>query len=395
MKQINIAIVGAGITGLTAALALSKKGFSQVRVFERAEVLSEAGAGIQLGPNAVRELGKLGLAETLEAVSDSCQWGELRQGSDNRFLAKLPFSEHSKRAYGAPCYQILRTDLQHLLHQQVLAAGVTIEVGRQLTSCQQKPYSTELYFADGRTEVVDLMIAADGIDSVVTRQWFPDSPLSYAGLACWRTLIDSQILPGQGWQRVRLWIGEGRHLISYPVANSSKLNIVALKSLPHWSGSSRIQASHVNDWLAAFEGFCPEVMDMIAQVEQTSLWGLFERPHLPSWHSGHAVLLGDAAHPMLPSLAQAAAQGIEDAACLAELLSRLQTPVEIEDCLARFYSTRIRRVQAVQSSARWNLNYFHQQNGVLSSVRNLLMRAGGPLTTKIIASRYHWLYRAR
>lgn len=385
----KIAIVGAGLSGLTAALALHKYGQKNIQVFERASEPSEAGAGIQLAPNAVRLLHMLGLSGEIAKIAHCSDYGELRRARDNRRLATLPYSGYFRKRYGVPAYHLLRSDLHRLLVDAVRHAQIRLNTGKTLLESRHQGQGVELSFADGSVHEADLVIAADGVGSVLSEQIFPGHSPRYSGAACWRGLINQV---DSGVDRVTVWVDQDRHLVAYPVGHSSQVNLVATIKKPQWDDQERVVASSREDWTSAFEGCCPEVLSLIEQAPESRLWGLFEQRDLPAWYHGCQVLIGDAAHAMLPNLAQGAAQGMEDGFMLAQLLAGARSVCDIEAGLASFYEKRRERVKRVQEGARWNLAFFHQPRGVATALRDGLMRLGGPLTTGIIARKYHWLY---
>ena len=392
MKNAGIAIVGAGISGLSVALALSQRGFANIELFERANSPGEVGAGIQLGPNAVRSLHKLGLGEPLAKSSDSSAWGAMREGETNRLLARLPLSEYSQKVYGVPSYQILRSDLHALLLAQVSRLGIALHTGRGVVGSDHHNGKAELNFSDGNAIRAGLVIGADGVNSTLASQMYPDYPVYFSGFACWRATIDQQAVVEAPGNSVSVWTGSGKHLIAYPVAGSTRLNLVGVTARENWNFPAQIQPSGAGEWQKEYADWAPEVLALIRRAGDVQLRGLFERPRLPAWGRDNCILIGDAAHPMLPSLAQGAAQGIEDALLLAELLSRTQGE-GFAEIGHKFYRLRRGRVERVQESARWNIRYFHRPGSVFRTCRNLAMRAAGPIATRLIARRYHWLYR--
>lgn len=401
LQDLQITIIGAGIAGLSAALALKQKGFSHVHILERAESLSEIGAGLQLGPNAVRALACLGLGDQLKLVSNSCPLGEIHSGEVNKntYLGDLPLSEHSLTAYGQPCYQLLRSDLQRILYKAVTDAGVDIQLNSDVEAIEFSDDLANIAFSDGTKRSSELVVVADGIGSKISAQIFPNQALTYSGFACWRGLIDREKL-GDDWvDQVRVYTGEDRHLVAYPVANSTKLNLVATTKHPSWSFDKRARSSSTEEWLNAYSGWSDEVLDLISKVDEPQLWALYERQSLPSWSVSRAIVIGDAAHPMLPSLAQGAAQAIEDSIEFAEILGASQAekqqfndPNYRDSLLAKLYQRRHQRVSRVQKASQWNLNYFHQPAGLYRAIRNRAMKIAGPIASRLISSRYDWLY---
>ena len=388
----KIAIAGAGISGLTAALALHEKGEKEIQLYERAARLGEIGAGIQLAPNAVRLLHQLGLGDSLVKIAHSTGEGELRRAGDNQLLANLPSSEYFLKHYGLPAYQVLRTDLHALLLNALEDRQIEIQLDKELVETQQNNCEVQLGFADGTKTNADILIGADGVGSKLSAQMFPEQPPLYAGVACWRALLDGEKTGLPPVEKLTVWADGGRHLVAYPVGRSSLLNLVAVIKKDHWKYPHRVAPSSKGQWLKSFEGCCEQVSALIEHAPESDLWGFFEQRGLPAWHKGNQVLIGDAAHAMLPNLAQGAAQSMEDAMVLAEILSEVNESAEIEVALTKFYLRRRDRVSRVQKGARWNLDFFHQSGSLKTALRDGLMRVGGPLTTSMIARKYHWLY---
>lgn len=388
----KIAIVGAGISGLTAALALYEQGLKDVQIYERAAKLTEMGAGIQLAPNAVRLLYQLGLASRLESVAQRAAFGELRRAIDNRVLAVLPYADYFQRHYGLPCFQLLRTELHELLLAAVQERQIAVHLDRELLETRQPDQKVKAFFSDGSEQTVDLLIGADGVSSALAAQIFPGQPPRYSGFACWRALIDQKNTGSQPVNQVTVWAAQDRHLVAYPAGPAKQLNLVATIRHEQWQYSGRVAPSEKEAWLRAFDGCCEDVFALIECAPPSDLWGFFEQKNLPCWHKGHQVLIGDAAHAMLPNLAQGAAQGMEDGVVLARLLAEAPYPSGIESTLTSFYRQRRSRIKKVQDGARWNLNFFHRQKSPLTAFRDNLMRLGGPLTTELIGRKYHWLY---
>ncbi len=388
----KIVIAGAGISGLTAALALYEKGEKEIQLFERATELREVGAGIQLAPNAVRLLHQLGLGGPLAQIAQSTGKGELRRAGDNQLLASLPSSEYFLKHYGLPAYQVLRADLHALLLSALEDRQIEIQLGKELAETRQYDHKVQLGFADGSKTDADVLIGADGVGSILSAQMFPKQPPLYSGVACWRALLDQEKTRLTTVEKVTVWTDEGRHLVAYPVGRSSLLNLVAVIRKDHWEYPHRVAPSSKAQWLKSFEGCCEQVSALIEHSPESDLWGFFEQRCLPEWHKGNQVLIGDAAHAMLPNLAQGAAQGMEDAMVLAEVLTGVSEPSEIETALTKFYMRRRDRVSRVQKGAQWNLDFFHQSGSPTTTLRDGLMRMGGSLTTMMIARKYHWLY---
>ena len=363
----DAAVIGAGIGGLTAALTLARAGL-RVRVFEQSPALREVGAGIQLAPNATRILHRLGLAEALARVAVRPSCSEVRRWDDGRVLWSQPLGAVIEERFGAPYYHLYRPDLLAVL-VAALPPGV-LHLDRRVSGLTEDPDGVAIAFADGSAARADVVLGADGIYSTVRAALFgPESP-RFSGSTAYRGLVPVERLahldlPRQGYA----WLGPDRHFVHYYVAGARLMNFVAICPAGEWRLESWSARGRVADALAEFAGLHPTVREIIGAVDETYRWALYDREPLPRWSVGRVTLMGDAAHPMLPFLAQGACQAIEDAATLARLLRDADASA-IPERLARYEALRKPRATQVQQGSFENATTYHLPDGPAQEARD-------------------------
>jgi salicylate hydroxylase len=391
----TIFVAGAGIGGLTAALALAARGF-RVVVLEKAERLEEVGAGLQLSPNASSVLIGLGLKERLAlraVMPEAISIMSARAGGE---IVRLPLGEAASLRAGAPYWVIHRADLQRALQAQVddhpdidLRLGCQFEDAavhaKGLTVVQRK--------ANGRQQDLALaLIGADGIWSTVRQHLFPDVQPQFSGLIAWRGTLEATQLPREYTsRRVQLWMGPSAHLVTYPISGARQINVVAIVpgtwNRPGWSAQGDTlelkNAFDLSRWPGA-------ARMMINAVDSWRKWALFTLPEGGEWSSGAIALLGDATHAMLPFAAQGAGMAVEDAAVLAKALSEgpTDTAAGVAAALKRYARLRRGRVARVQRAARSSGRIYHL-TGPAAFARDLTIRALGP---ERMLARQNWIY---
>jgi salicylate hydroxylase len=339
-------VVGGGIGGIAAAVALARAGID-VEVHEQAQQLAEVGAGVSLAPNGLRMLERLGVSEGIRRVGVRYAASELRL-PDGRAVRHEPY----RFAMAGQNVGIHRADLLALLAGQLPLGAV--RTGHRCTSFSQDEGSATVSFADGSTATADVVIGADGIHSVL--QGFVVAPAKpvYSGVVAYRGLVPRlQEYPAG---TIRMWMGEGRHFLVFPVRAGLLLNYVGFVSSDtavreSWSASGDPAA------LAAhFAGWDPVIGQVIAAISGPGgsgfQWGMYDRVPLPRWSSGRLTLLGDAAHPMLPHLGQGVNQALEDAVALATLLGASTSPTGVPHALAAYEGLRRDRTARVQLGSR-------------------------------------------
>jgi len=392
----TIVIAGAGIGGLTAALALAAKGF-RIVLLEKAERLEEAGAGLQLSPNASRVLIGLGLLPRLAphlTTPDAVGIISVRRG---REVTRLPLGAGQGRD-SAPYWLIHRADLQAaLLAQASDHPDIELRLGCALEDFATHRNGVTVSYRRGterENDVALALIGADGVWSSVRQQLFPDVQPTFSGLIAWRGTIDARALPEElRPQHVQLWMGPKAHLVAYPMSAGRQVNMVAIMpgtaSEPGWSAPG--DAAEIDRHFAAAR-WPATARTMIGAVGNWRRWALFTLPDGGAWHraaQGPVALLGDAAHAMLPFAAQGAGMAIEDAAVLAQCCGEcIDDPARLPAALSRYATLRQARVRRVQRTARQSGKIYHLR-GSMALARDLAMGALGPGR---LQARQDWIY---
>jgi 2-polyprenyl-6-methoxyphenol hydroxylase-like FAD-dependent oxidoreductase len=388
----TIVVAGAGIGGLTASLALAAQGF-RVVVLEKAERLEEAGAGLQLSPNASRVLIELGLQPRLARaiVPEGISIMSARGGGE---ICRLPLGEAASLRAGAPYWVVHRADLQAALAAAVNDnPDIELRLGCQFEDAAAHAKGLTVVQRSGNTrhqELATALIGADGIWSTVRQHLFPEVQPQFSGLIAWRGTLDATQLPREYTsRRVQLWMGPNGHLVAYPISAARLINVVAVVpgtwNRPGWSAPG--QGSEIKNAFASYRWPAPARM-MISAVEDWRKWALFTVPEGGQWSDGLIALLGDAVHAMLPFAAQGAGMAIEDAAVLARCLSESESPATVPAALKRYGRLRRARVVRIQRTARRNGTIYHL-SGPAALARDWFIRAIGP---QRLLARQDWIY---
>lgn len=391
----TIFVAGAGIGGLTASLALAGQGF-RVIVLEKAERLEEAGAGLQLSPNASRVLIDLGLQPRLAAralIPDAISLMSARSGGE---VARMPLGEAATFRAGAPYWVVHRADLQAALQAHVNDnPDIDLRLGCQFEDVAAHAKGLTVVQRSGMTRQQELALAlvgADGIWSTVRHQLFPKVQPQFSGLIAWRGTLEATQLPREYTsRRVQLWMGPDAHLVAYPISGGSRINVVAVVpdtwNRPGWSTPG--EATEIKNAFAS-PGWPGPARMMIGAVDGWRKWALFTIPDGCEWTGGAVALLGDAVHAMLPFAAQGAGMAIEDAAVLAKCLGEGvgENATGIPAALKRYARLRDSRVSRVQRTARQAGRIYHL-TGPMAFARDLAIKAMGP---RRMLARQDWIY---
>jgi salicylate hydroxylase len=362
---LRIAVIGGGIGGLTAAVALSQAGF-EVDVYEQAPELTEVGGGINMAPNATRVLRQLGLVEGLDREGVRPLGTHQRRWQDGRTLQRAPLNPRCEQLYGAPHMTIHRADLL-----AVIAAAFPAErvhLGHRMVGVTEQGDSVEARFDNGSAVTADVVVGADGIHSTVSAALFGEEDPAFAGCVAYRGLVPVERIAGLGLELGnQSWVGPGGHFVHYFVSRARLLNFVGWTEHDEWNREDWTDRATIARALAAFKDWHEEVRTIIAAAETCFIWALFDREPLPRWSIGRVTLLGDACHPMYPFMGQGAAMAIEDGAALAACLSAVADPA---DALQQYERLRLPRVILLQAMSRANKIRFHMPDGLAQRTRD-------------------------
>ena len=381
----KIAIIGGGIGGLSAALHLLKAGLD-VHVYEQAASIGEIGAGIQISPNASRLLIRLGLKPALDRAGVRPLAIHQRRWDDGRTLQRAPLGAEVEAAFGAPYYHLHRGDLAELLGAAVPAER--LHLSHRLVGLEPKGERIVARFENGVSIEPDLLVGADGIHSQVRHLTFGPEKPRFTGCVAWRGLVPAERINHLGIEVAsHNWMGPDGHCVHYWVAAGRLMNVVCVVEHGTWTSKSWTDKGDVAEVLARYDGWHPIVRGLIKAFPETFIWALHDRLSLPRWSDGRVTLLGDACHPMLPMMAQGAAQSIEDGAAFAALLTAM--PGDVPGALAHYEALRKPRATRLQEASATNRTRFHLPDGPEQQKRDEAMATSGDRSIANIG----WLYR--
>ena len=363
----HVLIVGAGIAGLTAAIALRHKGIDAT-IIEQAPQLSEIGAGIQIASNGSVVLRELGLEQAVAAKSVIPKSFDMRDIRNGKLLYVSPLGEEGARRWGAPLYNIHRADLIEILADALPSESVRL--GVHCTGFSQDDKGVTVHVEDGDDLHGHVLIAADGIHSVIRKQLFGEDDVHFSNILMWRALIPAEKLEGIDLdERGNYWFGPGRTLITYWIRPKKLYSILASVPSGEVHRESWTESGDIDELRASFADLEPRAQAMMDQIDTAFLTGMFYRDPIDRWTDRRVTLMGDAAHPMVPFLAQGACQGIEDAWVLATMLEHYGED-NLETALEEYEQRRRPRTTRVQSGARAMVKLVHESEPERIKARN-------------------------
>lgn len=383
----RVLIAGGGIGGLVAALSLLRHGID-VDVYEQATELKEVGAGVQLAANGTRVLYALGLGDELKALSCEAQGKEIRHWQTGETWKLFDLGPVSIERYGFPYFTVYRPDLLGVLANAVRRLKPdAIHLGARCTGLTQDRDSVQLEWEGGKTRG-DALIGADGVHSRVRQGLFgPDKP-SFTGVIAWRGIVPMEKLPRHMARMVGSnWVGPGGHIVHYPLRAGRLMNFVGALERSDWKVESWSAQGTQDELAADFRGWHEDIQSFIAQIETPYKWALMVRAPLERWTVGRVTLLGDAAHSMLPFMAQGAIMAIEDGYVLARCLGQFDVPTALQ----RYERARIDRTRRTVEGSAANIQRFHNRSlADPEEGRRFIEREWA---SQRIADRYEWLFR--
>lgn len=376
----EVTVLGAGIAGLATARALAMRG-AKVRVLEQAPEITEVGAGLQISPNGAVVLEALGLGKAFEEISITSRGAALRDFAKGSEVLRLDLSKFGR--FGL----VHRADLIKLLEEGAREAGVQIDLGVHVASVHLNGRRPVLFIDGAEAEREEMLIAADGLRSRLRAALLGDQPAEFTGQVAWRALLP--ITPGEVPEEAHVFMGRGRHLVAYPLRGGTLLNIVAVLETPDWTEEGWNHKGDPGMLRAFFGEFGGPVRGWLERVEDVMVWGLFKHGVASQWHGSNAVLIGDAAHPTLPFLAQGACMALEDAWVLAESLASHDTS---NAALDHFEAVRKPRTKRIVDAATANARNYHLRMGPVRLLAHTGLRLIGGVAPGFMPDRFDWLY---
>lgn len=377
-KSNHIVIIGAGIGGLATALCLRHFGI-KASLYERSSLITTAGAGIQLSPNAHRVLSYIGLADKIATVSRRCKGVKLFDYKSNSQMALLDYMNFKGNDLFSFCH---RADLVSVLYEACKKQEIPVHFNKKF----EKITDGKAIFSDGEALVADLVIGADGLHSNARKIVFEEVKAIFTKQIAWRSIVPNSI---NQCDFAHVTLAPKRHIVSYPIRNGSKLNLVLIKEQNDWQPDGWRHVEDPSVVKENFKDFSGKTAKIIDSIEEVYKWGLFSYPLRKNWYKDKVVLIGDAAHPTLPFLAQGAAMAIEDSFVLASKFSEFPT---VPSAFKEFQSERLPRVQRVINASAKNAHTFHLSNIIHRSIFHAILQLFSKFLPRLLLKRFSWIY---
>ena len=385
----TVAIVGGGIGGLAAALALLRHGID-VEIYEQAAQFKELGAGVQISANGTRVLYTLGLGDAIERVGVIVAGKEIRLWSTGQTWKLFDLGADSVERYGFPYMMFHRGDLHGVLVDAIRhEKSDAIHLNRKCIGVTQDADSVEIRFENGELARPPIMIGADGVQSKVRACLYGADRPEFTGIVAWRGLVPRARVPAGVKMDVGTnWVGPGGHVVHYPVRGGALLNFIGLLERDDWRVESWTVRGMIDEFANDFRGWNADVLAMIRSVDVPYKWALFSRPPMDCWTLGRVTLLGDACHSMLPMLAQGAVMALEDGFVLARCLKTYTA--DPAAALQRYEAARRERANKVVQGSAENAKRFH--NPDLAHAAGAAAYVTREWQEEKVKQRYEWLF---
>ena len=377
-KSNHIIIIGAGIGGMTTALCLRHFGI-KASLYERSSQVTTAGAGIQLSPNAHRVLSYIGLTDKIAAVSRRCKGVKVFDYKSDSQMALLDYLNFKRNDLFSFCH---RADLVSILYEACKKQEIPVHFNKKF----EKITDGKAIFSDGETLFADLIIGADGLHSNARKIVFGEVKAIFTKQIAWRAIVPNSI---NQCDFAHVTLAPKRHIVSYPIRDGRQLNLVLIKEQNDWQPDGWRHLEDPSVVKENFKDFSGKTAKIIDSIEDVYKWGLFRYPLRKNWYKDRVVLIGDAAHPTLPFLAQGAAMAIEDSFVLASKFSELPT---ILSAFTEFQSDRLPRVQRVINASAKNARTFHLSNTIARLVFHTILQLFSKFLPRLLLKRFSWIY---
>ena len=365
MSDLKVAVIGGGIGGLVLALALRERGIS-FELYEQAGELREIGAAVALSGNGTRELRRLGLGDQVEAVSVIPSALVIRRWDTGEIIAENPIGRDGayEATFGAPYYGVHRVALLQALADRL--GGEGLHLGQRCVAIEERRGRSEVHFAGGASASADVVVGADGVHSVIRPHVAGEVRGRFSGTVGYRGLVPIEHMPSlPDPTPLQFWAGPGRHLLHYAIDGGRTVNFLAVVRVPEWRNRAWMEECAVTDAIDTFAGWHPAVTEMVGATDVGARWALHDLAPLHRWHTDRVVLMGDAAHAMVPHQGQGANQTIEDAIVLADCLADDDDDDAggFTAALRRYTELRRKRTLAVQWLSRRTADLMHLPDG--------------------------------